>query len=130
VSLCSLPHHKYGSFDAWLGELTNIKHKVVVAGSYDTILEARLRKGPDTRAKAVFRNAHFLLGDRLQLEGWVFWGGPWSSQLPTSAGQDEVRVFTFVSYILNYVFSPLLFLHFLSLLTFICFLFLLFSSFV
>ncbi|EMP56432.1 metallophosphoesterase [Marinobacter santoriniensis NKSG1] len=59
-------------FDAWLGTLPH-RHKIFVAGNHDTCFEDE----PGLARKTV-TNATYLEDSGVEIEGFKFWGSPWT----------------------------------------------------
>jgi len=60
-------------FNRWLAS-TPHRHRVVVAGNHDAVLEQLGAVG----AQQILSNAHYLQDSGVQLEDLRFWGSPWS----------------------------------------------------
>jgi Icc-related predicted phosphoesterase len=64
----SKPDWMYGHFNVWLGELPH-RHKIVIPGNHDWLLEDPARRG-------VITNAVLLVDSGVEVEGIKIWGSP------------------------------------------------------
>jgi len=74
-------------FNNWLGELPH-KHKIVIAGNHDFIFENH----PE-HARSLITNATYLEDSGVEIEGFKFWGSPWSTEFGSWAFMgNELRL--------------------------------------
>lgn len=60
------------ALNEWLGELPH-RHKILIAGNHDEIFQTQ----PE-RARAAVTEAFYLEDSGIELEGFYFWGSPWT----------------------------------------------------
>lgn len=59
-------------FNLWLGEQTQYKHRIVIAGNHDWLFE----KDP-TYARSLMTNCTYLQDSGVEIDGLYFYGSPW-----------------------------------------------------
>ncbi len=70
------------SFNTWLGKL-DFKHKIVIAGNHDLTFEYRwfprfAITGDPKKAEECLTNCTYLNNSGCEIEGFKFWGSPWT----------------------------------------------------
>ena len=66
---------KYHNFNKWLGSLTGIQHKVIIAGNHDRLLQQLSKEELDK----IFTNCTILDNTLIELEGLNIFGSPLST---------------------------------------------------
>lgn len=64
---------EYVMLNSWLGTLP-YEHKIIIAGNHDEFLD----KAPMRKKKALFSNATYLENSGVVINGWRFWGSPYT----------------------------------------------------